>query len=89
MADSSWLFTASPAASSFRDIELLHLQHCLHPLGVLDQVEQARGNNLPAQAEFVVDPTTLNLCAAVRQFRIVIVDLFLRNRIAGRKIKLL
>ena len=60
------------------DVELLHLHHGLHRLWMFDEFGQARGNDLPSEAELVFEPAALNLAAAGSELRPVIVDFLLR-----------
>src|SRR5512146_1748433 len=67
------------------DVELLHLHHRLHHasralgIGILDELEQRRRDDLPGQAEPVLEPPALTfLSAAGRELPPQLVHLLLR-----------
>src|SRR6185312_2090885 len=64
-------------ALEFRDVELLHAHHGLHRLWMFDEVGQACGHNLPAEAELVLEPAALNLAAPGGELRVVVVNVLL------------
>src|ERR1700734_2244288 len=70
--------SALRGALQLGDVELLHLHHCLHPFGMLDELRQARGNNLPAQAKFIYKPAALDFFSAGGELRPIVVDFLLR-----------
>ncbi len=45
---------------------------------MFEELRQARGNNLPAQAEFVYEPAALDFLAAGGELRPIVVDFLLR-----------
>ena len=55
----SWLMLRLGGALEFGDIELFHLQHGLHGLGMAEQFGYFRGDDLPGQSELVFDPAAL------------------------------
>src|SRR5262245_37408272 len=67
-----------------RNVDLLHLQHGFHDtsclLGILvrQQLRQHVGNDLPGQAELVLQPPARRFLSALGKFAPEIVDLFLR-----------
>jgi hypothetical protein len=72
------------------DIDLLHLEHRLHGapgsarIGVLQQRDQLPGDDLPGQAEPVLEPAALARRAAVRGQRVpIIIDLGLVLAVDG------
>src|SRR4029450_10617531 len=61
---------ALPSASGVRalqliDVDLLHLEHCLHDpaglmrIGIADQLDEGSGNDLPRQAVLVLGPAAV------------------------------
>jgi hypothetical protein len=65
-------------AFKLRDVDLYHLQHGLHCSGMLDEIGQPRGHDLPRQSELVLEPAALNLAAAGGELRPVFVNVLLR-----------
>src|ERR1035441_1292064 len=59
------------------DDELLHAHHGLHGLGVLDELGQAGGHDLPGEAELVLEPAAGDFGSAGGELRPVIVDFVL------------
>ena len=81
------------------DVDLPHLEHRRHrPLGLLlvrvrEQLDQPRGNDLPREAEAILQPAARAFLAALRERRPVAVDLLLvgavdleRDRLVEREL---
>src|SRR5260370_27222894 len=60
------------------DVDLYHLQHCLHRFLAPNQLTHVRGNDLPGEAELVGEPAALYLLASGRKLLPKVVDLLLR-----------
>lgn len=62
----------------FCDVNLLHLHHGGHGLGVLDELRQVDGDDLPGEAEAVLEPAALYRRAAFDELVVVVIDIGLR-----------